>query len=101
MVLNDVRYTDIGVERTIQPVAQCMSQDCLNMPDSTIAAEAVERVRSSQLPNGAAGYTFARGLALGHIDPNQFFRKHVRREPLVGLTMGVVLATIGGLIAYF
>ncbi len=239
MVLDDIRYSEIGAERagkrTIQPVFQCMSQDYLNMPDSTAAAQAVERVRDSQLPNGAAGSIFvhggngrhigfvrlsallpildaharlagvlqfdtamdileeeasedvykkagigdlihqqelvrsetltsggigypvkvgltflmvtlaggltvgglidffegalealvalaifipmvmdmggnvgtqsttifARGLALGHIDLGQFFCKHVGRELLVGSTMGVVLATPGGLIAYF
>ncbi|TGG92471.1 magnesium transporter [Natronospirillum operosum] len=44
---------------------------------------------------------FARGLALGHIDLNRFFRVHVWRELKVGLTMGVLLAVLGGTIAYF
>ncbi|MCC5871636.1 MAG: magnesium transporter [Gammaproteobacteria bacterium] len=71
MVLADIRDTDIGaeraVQRTLQPVAQCMSQDCLNMPDSTPAAEALDRVRESQLPNGAAGYIFVHGPDRRHI----------------------------------
>lgn len=43
---------------------------------------------------------FARGLALGHIDLNRFFRVHVWRELKVGLCMGLVLATLGGAIAW-
>ncbi|MBA2777833.1 magnesium transporter [Billgrantia kenyensis] len=43
---------------------------------------------------------FARGLALGHIDLKQFFRKHLLRELRVGLVMGVLLATLAGIIAW-
>ncbi|MCC5859245.1 MAG: magnesium transporter [Ectothiorhodospiraceae bacterium] len=43
---------------------------------------------------------FARGLALGHIDLKRFFRVHMVRELKVGLTMGLVLATVGGLVAW-
>ncbi|RFA26804.1 magnesium transporter [Alkalilimnicola ehrlichii] len=43
---------------------------------------------------------FARGLALGHINLKQFFRVHIVRELKVGLAMGLVLATIGGLVAW-
>ncbi|WP_010625950.1 magnesium transporter [Halomonas sp. KM-1] len=43
---------------------------------------------------------FARGLALGHIDLKQFFRKHLLRELRVGLVMGVLLATLAGAIAW-
>ncbi|WP_444989204.1 magnesium transporter [Halomonas mongoliensis] len=43
---------------------------------------------------------FARGLALGHIDLNRFFRNHLLREVRVGLVMGVLLATLSGIIAW-
>lgn len=43
---------------------------------------------------------FARGLALGHIDLNHFFRKHLLREVRVGLVMGVLLAILAGTIAW-
>lgn len=43
---------------------------------------------------------FARGLALGHIKLDRFFRTHLLRELRVGLVMGVVLATVGGLVAW-
>ncbi len=71
MVLNDVSYNDIGAERAaqrvLQPVAQCMSQAFLNMPESTLVTEALERVRKSQLPNGVAGYIFVQGTHGRHI----------------------------------
>jgi len=44
---------------------------------------------------------FARGLALGHINLDRFFRTHLIREALVGLAMGVVIAILAGVIAYF
>ncbi|TVQ71316.1 MAG: magnesium transporter [Chromatiaceae bacterium] len=44
---------------------------------------------------------FARGLALGHINLDRFFRTHLVREALVGLAMGVFIAVLAGLIAYF
>ena len=44
---------------------------------------------------------FARGLALGHIRMDRFFRGHLIREGMVGLAMGVVIAVLAGLIAYF
>ncbi|QSB16535.1 magnesium transporter [Natronosporangium hydrolyticum] len=42
---------------------------------------------------------FARGLALGHVDPKRFGRQ-LGREVTVGATMAVALATIGGFVAY-
>jgi magnesium transporter len=42
---------------------------------------------------------FARGLALGHIDPRRFGRQ-LLREVRVGACMALVLATVGGTIAY-
>lgn len=44
---------------------------------------------------------FARGLALGHINLDRFFRTHLIREAMVGLAMGVVIAILAGVIAYF
>jgi magnesium transporter len=44
--------------------------------------------------------TFARGLALGHIDLSRFWR-HVGREVSVGLVMGVILGVVTGVIAYY
>ena len=44
---------------------------------------------------------FARGLALGHINLQRFFRVHLLREMAVGLTMGVVIGIVAGTIAYF
>lgn len=44
---------------------------------------------------------FARGLALGHIQLKGFFKNHLWRELKVGLSMGLLLATIAGTIAYF
>ncbi len=44
---------------------------------------------------------FARGLALGHINLDAFFRKHLAREVVVGLVMGVLLGTLAGLIAWW
>jgi magnesium transporter len=38
---------------------------------------------------------FARGLALGHIDPNRIWR-HIWREMRVGVAMATVIALIGG-----
>jgi magnesium transporter len=38
---------------------------------------------------------FARGLALGHIDPSQIWR-HVAREMRVGFAMATVIALLGG-----
>ncbi|MBB5491281.1 magnesium transporter [Nocardiopsis metallicus] len=43
---------------------------------------------------------FARGLALGHIDPSRFGRQ-LLREVRVGLVMAVIIACIGGAAAYF
>ncbi|MFV8835978.1 magnesium transporter [Aquisalimonas sp. APHAB1-3] len=43
---------------------------------------------------------FARGLALGHIDLKKFFRVHMVRELKVAVCMGLVLATLGGIIAW-
>lgn len=37
---------------------------------------------------------------MGHIDLKRFFRVHMVRELKVGLTMGLVLATVGGLVAW-
>lgn len=42
---------------------------------------------------------FARGLALGHIDLTRF-RRHLAREVRVGLTMAIILGTIGGTVAW-
>jgi magnesium transporter len=42
---------------------------------------------------------FARGLALGHIDLTRF-RAHLVREVRVGLTMAVILGTVGGTVAW-
>ncbi|WP_018141668.1 magnesium transporter [Thioalkalivibrio sp. ALJ7] len=44
---------------------------------------------------------FARGLALGHINLNRFFRGHMVREAAVGLAMAVIIALLAGTIAYF
>lgn len=44
---------------------------------------------------------FARGLALGHINLDRFFRTHLLREGLVGLVMAAVIAILAGVIAYF
>ena len=44
---------------------------------------------------------FARGLALGHINLQRFFRVHLLREMMVGLVMGVVIGVVAGTIAYF
>ncbi|MCE7080419.1 magnesium transporter [Streptomyces sp. ST2-7A] len=43
---------------------------------------------------------FARGLALGHIDPKAFGHQ-LFREVRVGATMALILACLGGAIAYF
>lgn len=43
---------------------------------------------------------FARGLALGHIDMRRFFSLHVWREIKVGISMGLILALLGGFVAY-
>ena len=43
--------------------------------------------------------TFARGLALGHIKLNRFW-KHTRREVMVGATMGIMLGILTGIIAW-
>lgn len=91
MVLDDVRYTDIGTrraaERVLEPVAQCMSQLCLNMLGSTLAHDALERVRQSQLPNGAAGYIFVHGPDGKHIG-------FVRLSALLRAGAGDTLATL-------
>ncbi|MCG5548517.1 magnesium transporter [Halorhodospira halochloris] len=44
---------------------------------------------------------FARGVALGHIRLERFFRYHILRELAVGVMLGAVLGLAGGLIAYF
>ncbi|WP_019569299.1 magnesium transporter [Thioalkalivibrio sp. ALE11] len=44
---------------------------------------------------------FARGLALGHINLNRFFRNHLLREGGVGLAMGLIMAVLAGIIAHF
>ncbi|MFN4262434.1 MAG: magnesium transporter [Thioalkalivibrionaceae bacterium] len=44
---------------------------------------------------------FARGFALGHIRFEHFFRRHLMREGLVGVTMGAIIALIAGTIAHF
>lgn len=41
---------------------------------------------------------FARGLALGHIDPSRIWR-HIAREMRVGLVMGVAIGVLAGTIA--
>jgi magnesium transporter len=43
--------------------------------------------------------TFARGVALGHINLKRFW-KHVRREVSVGLIMGAILGVVTGVIAW-
>ncbi len=43
--------------------------------------------------------TFARGVALGHIKLERFWR-HIGREVLVGLVMGVILGVVTGVIAW-
>jgi len=43
--------------------------------------------------------TFARGVALGHINLKRFW-KHVRREVTVGLIMGAILGILTGVIAW-
>ena len=44
---------------------------------------------------------FARGLALGHVNLDRFWRKHMVRESLVGVCMAAVIAVIAGTVAYF
>ena len=44
---------------------------------------------------------FARGLALGHVHLDRFWRKHMVRESLVGLSMAAVIAVIAGTVAHF
>ncbi|MCC5973466.1 MAG: magnesium transporter [Rubellimicrobium sp.] len=44
---------------------------------------------------------FARGFALGQININDFWRKALAREALVGLTMAIVLALVAGTVAHF
>lgn len=44
---------------------------------------------------------FARGLALGHIKMEGFFKNHLLREMKVGLSMGVLIAILAGCIAHF
>ena len=44
---------------------------------------------------------FARGLALGHIHLDRFWRKHMIREALVGIAMASIIAVVAGTIAYF
>ena len=44
---------------------------------------------------------FARGYALGHIRMENFMRKHLVREALVGLSMAVVIGIVAGTVAYF
>lgn len=43
---------------------------------------------------------FARGFALGHIQLSEFWR-YFLREGLIGLTMGVFLGSVAGVVAYF
>ena len=43
---------------------------------------------------------FARGLALGHINLDRFWRKHMIRESIVGVCMAAVIAVIAGTVAY-
>lgn len=44
---------------------------------------------------------FARGLALGHISLDRFWRKHMVRESVVGVMMAAIIAVVAGTIAYF
>ncbi len=44
---------------------------------------------------------FARGLALGHIHLDKFWRRHMIREATVGVAMALVIAVVAGTIAYF
>jgi len=44
---------------------------------------------------------FARGLALGHINLDRFWRKHMLREAVVGVAMAAIIAVVAGTIAYF
>ena len=44
---------------------------------------------------------FARGLALGHISLDKFWRKHMIRETIVGVAMAAIIAVVAGTIAYF
>lgn len=44
---------------------------------------------------------FARGLALGHINLDKFWRKHMIREIMIGTSMAIIIAVIAGTIAYF
>ena len=44
---------------------------------------------------------FARGYALGHINMQGFFKKHVLREAGVGLVMALVIGLVAGTVAYF
>ncbi len=44
---------------------------------------------------------FARGLALGHINLDRFWSRHMAREALVGVVMAAIIATVAGTIAYF
>ncbi|MDP4529092.1 magnesium transporter [Alkalimonas delamerensis] len=44
---------------------------------------------------------FARGLALGHISLDKFWRKHMIRETVVGLAMAAIISVVAGTIAYF
>lgn len=44
---------------------------------------------------------FARGLALGHVNLERFWRRHMVRESLVGLVMAAVIALIAGTVAHF
>jgi len=43
---------------------------------------------------------FARGFALGHIKLGRFWR-YLGREALIGLSIGLILGTLAGVIAYF
>lgn len=44
---------------------------------------------------------FARGLALGHINLDRFWAKHMVREAVVGICMAAIIAVVAGTIAYF
>lgn len=44
---------------------------------------------------------FARGLALGHINLERFFRDHLWREMRVGIAMATVIGLVAGTIAFF
>lgn len=44
---------------------------------------------------------FARGLALGHIRLEGFFRHHLVRETLIGLCLAAVISVVAGTVAYF